>query len=105
MKDSQRKAMFAKHVSGIGVIKTKDMGKDFPSKKSFLVVRLQPNYDRTITYTPKKSFDDLSDAIKHSEKLGKKHNDVNLHENPSCKNKPCSEEDIAEFRHGTKDWE
>ncbi len=104
MKDSQRKAIHAKRFPAIGVFSSKVMFADRNIKKPFLVIKIQPNNNRTNTFIPKKSFDDLKEALSYSHNFSMKNDTVfNLHENPEVGNKVATEDDINDFVHGTKD--
>ncbi len=104
MEDANRKAMFAKRVSGVGVMKVGDFSKTYPTKKPYLVVKFQPNNDQTISYIPKKTFNDFNDAMKYADNFANTKDSNNLHDNPDCANRTCTQDDVNDFRHGTKDW-
>ncbi len=98
------KPHLVKRVSGVGVMKVSDFSKTYPSKKPYLVVKFQPNNDRSIDYVPKKTFNDFNDAKKYAENFANTKGSNSLHDHPDCANRTCTEEDVNEFRHGTKDW-
>ena len=100
---SQRR-YFAKRANAVGVMNVKDFSETYPSNKKFLVVKFQPNHDKTIDYIPKKTFNDFDEAKKYAKEFADKKGSNNLHDKPSCANIPCTHEDVNEFRHDTKDW-